>query len=709
MSRYLFSVVTPFHDVDMNMFEHAAQYMENQTIGFDKIEWVIVCHNCHDEYIEAVQKRVGSYDNVIIKILNNKIYTPSSPRNHGLDFATSDYVGFLDGDDNYRVDAVEKILDVFNRTKAQMVVYRREFELQHPGMVAISETVGWNKTYKEIIVSRDGEVNNRKYNDFPFFITSRAYDRKFLDEHNIRFDESITISEDCYFNLEVMHYADRICYCPQLIGYNYYINESSMLSAAKTDTEILTMIESAVKIIKRTFNYGIYPNVIIKSLCFVLSRYVADPRVSYDVKYKMKESLEGYLNLTYPLPSGRFTEPLNTLLNTIPQQIFASITKEQADMKLGDDQEVLTAILSTNRNTDFGKRYLFEDIVTRNGYQALVPISDYKTYAPLLDLQTNIGDKNIFLSEPVLFYAKNARGEFLPVSSAQQKEYVRCFSGMLKGSNVFLWESDEVFKVFNDGVSENTVWKVALAGYLDSYRYSAEQQPVHFTSPEGVYFHKNANCEEIEYTHILLALANRNVDQITHSFAKDTSALFQYIRDNSERLCNDIENGRISVDIQWDDSLKKTLKGYLSEDKERADEIRAALADPSNEGIALRIWPNLKYVTCATTGSQQDQFSEIVKEYYKGVEHSNGSLATSAGVFGEAVGDTNLYSLVKGVVFYEFLEENQDNAVPVFCSGLQKGHNYTLIVTTPSGLYRYNTGITIRVDETGDNITFSVQ
>lgn len=93
MSKYSFSVITPFHNVDMAMFENAARHMEQQTVGFENIEWVIVCHNCDEEHLKAVRERVGLYDNVVLKELTNKIYTPSSPRNYGLDFATADYVG----------------------------------------------------------------------------------------------------------------------------------------------------------------------------------------------------------------------------------------------------------------------------------------------------------------------------------------------------------------------------------------------------------------------------------------------------------------------------------------------------------------------------------------------------------------------------------------------------------------------------------------
>ena len=50
---------------------------------------------------KEVEKLLGNHENVIIKILDNDIHTPSSPRNYGMQFAAAPYVGFLDGDDSF--------------------------------------------------------------------------------------------------------------------------------------------------------------------------------------------------------------------------------------------------------------------------------------------------------------------------------------------------------------------------------------------------------------------------------------------------------------------------------------------------------------------------------------------------------------------------------------------------------------------------------
>ncbi len=694
----------------MNMFESSVRYMERQTIGFENIEWIVVLHNCDAEHIKAVRERIGSCENVVLKVVNNDIHTPSSPRNHGMDLASAKYIGFLDGDDNYRVDAIERILKEFQKSEAQMVVFRREFTLEKPGITAISETVNWNQTRESIVITKDGSVENKIYNDFPFFVTSRAYDREFLDEHHIRFDDSVTISEDCYFNLEVMRYAEKICYCPQLIGYNYFVNSGSMLNSKQSDESIISMIESAVKIIKRTYDYGMYPNVIIKALCFVLSRYAASPDVSNEVKLLMKDSLEKYLHTTVPIPEGRFTEPFNTLLNTLPQQVFASITRTGKIAAKSDGRRTLLEILSENKNTDFGRRYHFEDIVTPKGYQNRVPISDYETYAAMIDLCISIGEKNIFTSKPIAWYAKQRDGRCLPVTASLFQEFSTSFTRTVKGKTVFFWyENVDTSEVFNDGVAASNVVKMSLAGYFDSYRYSGERRPYDFTSPDFVYFLQTRKPEEVEYIHMLLALANREIDQLICTSASETGLLLMSLKENKERLCHDLECGEVSADIELSDYERKVLRGYLAPDKERADEVRKILFESTSfDGVGAILWPKLKYVTCMA-GGLESSFRKNINKYFGNVEFSNGCFSSCEGVFGEAIGDTNKYELVTGNNFYEFLENDRPDEVPVFKDELVAGKTYHLIVTTHSGLYRYKTSAVLEICSVEDGkIIFKV-
>ena len=89
---YKVSVVTPFHNVELGIFEKAYQSMKSQTIGFENIQWIVIAHNCEPHYLPALQEMLGKHDNVIVRGLDNDIHTPSSPRNYGMQFATAPYI-----------------------------------------------------------------------------------------------------------------------------------------------------------------------------------------------------------------------------------------------------------------------------------------------------------------------------------------------------------------------------------------------------------------------------------------------------------------------------------------------------------------------------------------------------------------------------------------------------------------------------------------
>ena len=142
---YKVSVVTPFHNVDMGMFEKCAESMRCQSIGFNNIEWIIVVHNCEPTYLPCLMEMFKNDSNVIIKELNDGMHTPATPRNHGMQFVTGPYLGFLDGDDSYTPDCLE----VVSREMAQP--YLEKFRRMTPSKIHAPEVCIQEKQIDKIL------------------------------------------------------------------------------------------------------------------------------------------------------------------------------------------------------------------------------------------------------------------------------------------------------------------------------------------------------------------------------------------------------------------------------------------------------------------------------------------------------------------------------------------------------------------------------
>ena len=195
---YKVSVVTPFHNVDMAMFEKCAESMRAQAIGFENIEWIIVVHNCQPHYLPLLTEMFKDDKNVIIKELNDGIRSPGMPRNHGMLFVTGPYVGFLDGDDSYTPDCLEVVCREMAETQSQVVTFRREYELEKESLHPHTETVTWNQTEWRIVMDRDDYQYDKMFTGLWPFTTSRLFDVSFLREHNIKYSKEVLWVEDVW-------------------------------------------------------------------------------------------------------------------------------------------------------------------------------------------------------------------------------------------------------------------------------------------------------------------------------------------------------------------------------------------------------------------------------------------------------------------------------------------------------------------------------
>lgn len=117
----------------------------------------------------------------------------SAARNACLDAATADYVMFCDAD------------DMFMSACGLYIVFR---EMDNGGFNALSSIF--------IEETRNPQTGERAYinrtNDSTF-VHGKVYRRSFLIHNNIRFNDSLTIHEDSYFNCLAQRMAGEIKYC----------------------------------------------------------------------------------------------------------------------------------------------------------------------------------------------------------------------------------------------------------------------------------------------------------------------------------------------------------------------------------------------------------------------------------------------------------------------------------------------------------------
>ena len=119
----------------------------------------------------------------------------SAARNRALDEATAEYVMFCDAD------------DMFISACGLYILFR---EMRGQGFNALSSVF--------VEETRDPKTGERIYINHETdstFVHGKVYRRSFLKHNNIRWDDSLTIHEDSYFNCLAQKVAREIKYCKE--------------------------------------------------------------------------------------------------------------------------------------------------------------------------------------------------------------------------------------------------------------------------------------------------------------------------------------------------------------------------------------------------------------------------------------------------------------------------------------------------------------
>ena len=292
--KYRLSIITPCHNVNIELFTKSYESMKAQTFGFENIEWVIVIHNSSDENANAIKELVDGHPNVFIYRLDNDKRTPSSPRNYALERATGTYIGFLDADDYFEPDTFEIALRHIAETDSQIVVFRFETESDDPGRQPIRPYVLIDQTKEVIVVERDNWDSRTFIYGAALSIWTKVYNRRFLEENNLKFDEEVPLAEDNLFNLDCYNKARRICFLPQLIGYHYYLNDGSIVqSFAKPADDVMRYARGIAKVFDHGLSYGLYMNNVMWDL---LGYQSAIMLASVDLTYEQRKTVSDLLN-----------------------------------------------------------------------------------------------------------------------------------------------------------------------------------------------------------------------------------------------------------------------------------------------------------------------------------------------------------------------------------------------------------------------------
>lgn len=140
---------------------------------------------------------------------------PSYARNYGLDRTKTEWVTFLDADDEYLADAVANMLKEADR-KDKVIGFN---QLRHYDSGRIVQ-----KYY-----NKPGVYSIHNFPQQLFAVWNKMYRTDFLNENKIRFWEGLDYGEDEIFNLECILKTKEIRYCKPYTIIRHFDNKNSIV------------------------------------------------------------------------------------------------------------------------------------------------------------------------------------------------------------------------------------------------------------------------------------------------------------------------------------------------------------------------------------------------------------------------------------------------------------------------------------------------
>lgn len=325
-----------------------------------------------------------------------------------------------------------------------------------------------------------------------------------------------------------------------------------------------------------------------------------------------------------------------------------------------DDQEVLFEyLLDEGRDTEFGRAHGFDLIKTYDQWKNQVPISDYESLKPWIEKT-------------------------------------------MQGEQAVLWPGEINWFAKSSGTTGNTAKYIPI-----SYE---NLEDTHFRGGRdilSVYCARNPETRIFQGKGLLIG-GSHKVNQLnTRSFYGDLSAVLMNHMPFWANL-KSTPDMSIALMDNWEDKLESMAQATINENVTSISGVPTwtlvlfkRILEITGKKHMHEVWPNLELFIHGGVSfvPYREQFQELLPgSHMQYLETYN----ASEGFFGiqNSVDSADLLLMTNHGIFYEFypMSEGPEAAVPLW--EVKPGVNYAMLITTNSGLWRYQIGDTVQFSQT---------
>lgn len=219
--KEIVSIIIPVYNTSKYL-DNCITSVINQT--YKNLEIILVDDGSNDSSFDVCKKYLT--DNRV-KVVRKKHMGVSYARNEGLKISTGKYIMFLDSDDYYSNDYVEKMYTALINNKCDVVI--SGFSLVYKKSKRTLEYINTSKSFKFNDIASD-MINTSHFNS----VSKVIIKKDIIKDNNIKFDTSLICFEDYKFSFDVLRNSNKIYYLSNCL-YNYRVHGNS--SSQKLEVE----------------------------------------------------------------------------------------------------------------------------------------------------------------------------------------------------------------------------------------------------------------------------------------------------------------------------------------------------------------------------------------------------------------------------------------------------------------------------------------
>ncbi|XP_075671985.1 indole-3-acetic acid-amido synthetase GH3.6 [Castanea sativa] len=392
-------------------------------------------------------------------------------------------------------------------------------------------------------------------------------------------------------------------------------------------------------------------------------------------------------------------------------------------------ERVLGEILTRNANVEYLVKHGLKGHNDRETFKKVIPVSTYEDIQQEINRIANGDTSKILCSRPIsefLTSSGTSGGErkLMPTIEEELERRSLLYSLLMPVMSQFVPGLDKgkgMYFLFIKSEAKTPGGLLArpvLTSYYKSSHFKERPYDpyTNYTSPNETILCPDSY--QSMYSQLLCGLyQNKEVLRVGAVFASGFIRAIRFLEKHWTLLCNDIRSGTMNPQIT-DPYVREAVMKILKPDPMLADFIEAECSKDSWQGIITRLWPNTKYVDVIVTGTMS-QYIPILDYYSNNLPLVCTMYASSECYFGVNLNplckpSEVSYTLIPTMCYFEFLPVHRNNGVTnspnvpkaltekeqqelVDLVDVKLGHEYELVVTTYSGLYRYRVGDVLRV------------